>query len=317
MEKLLDMLSYRRLAGSEGERQFIRKYIDSVPGMCRDDFGNRWIVIGEGAPRTMFSAHTDSVHRRRGPAKQTVVYDTFMGDAFLPENADKFSNCLGADDAAGCYVMLDLIDAGVQGLYVFHRQEECGGGGSIYFNENNPVLLDTIQRCVAFDRCGTNSIITHQGMERCCSDAFAQALGHQMPDLNWKLDDGGVFTDSANYMYDVPECTNLSVGYDNEHRKNETLNVPFVLKLVEQLINVDWDSLPTMRNPDVMETLDYVGDTGWGKKAVTSKYDNLADQIDMDTTFHCWDDAYDLACRCPEQAADLLMAYCGTRRRDY
>ena len=56
---------------------------------------------------------------------QEVFLDTF-GTAFV----DHASDCLGADDGAGVFLMLEMIDANVEGTYIFHRGEERGGWGS-------------------------------------------------------------------------------------------------------------------------------------------------------------------------------------------
>ena len=185
-------------------------------------------------------------------------------------------------------------------------------------------MLKDITSCVAFDRKGTTSVITHQGMERGCSDEFANALCRHLNGTmghahGWRKDDGGIFTDSANYMYNIAECTNISCGYYNEHTSREYLDLEFVQRLMNACLIIDWHSLPIKRDPADIEmaegafggTYGYSewdkGNHGWSGKRV------LDDEVDYETEFWCWDDAYDLACRSPEQAADLLWAYCGNR----
>jgi hypothetical protein len=67
-------------------------------------------------------------------------------------------------------------------------------------------------------------------------------------------DDTGVFTDTANYTQIIPECTNIACGYANEHSGRETLHLPTIFALRDACIKLDWESLPTERNPLVMET---------------------------------------------------------------
>ena len=51
-------------------------------------------------------------------------------------------------------------------------------------------------------------------------------------------------------MFDcVPECVNVSVGYYNEHTSRESLDLTYLLKLSEAVLIIDWNSLPTVRNP--------------------------------------------------------------------
>src|SRR5271165_4530176 len=121
--------------------------------------------------------------------------------------------------------MLEMIAAGVEGTYVFHRAEERGGLGSYHVSIYEPELLEGIEVAIAFDRKGTSSVITHQLGERCCSERFARGLAAQLAPLPYQADATGVFTDTANYMYQVSECTNISVGYYNEHGPRETLDL--------------------------------------------------------------------------------------------
>ena len=147
---------------------------------------------------------------------QTVYIDE--GQSRLFKGDDKM--CLGANCGTGVWIMLQMIKAKVPGLYIFHRAEEIGGLGSGWIIDNPQASTDTdyehwveqYTQCIAFDRYGTKYIITHQGMERTCSDAYADALG-ELLGMGHKPDDGGSFTDSKNYCRLVPECTNLSVGY--------------------------------------------------------------------------------------------------------
>jgi len=42
------------------------------------------------------------------------------------------------------------------------------------------------------------------------------------------LDDGGVYTDSAEFVDIIEECTNLSVGYFSEHTTSEKQDIDFL-----------------------------------------------------------------------------------------
>ena len=124
-----------------------------------------------------------------------------------------------------------------------------------------PDLLQQFDRAVAFDRAGYYDVITHQGGRRCCSDAFADALSTQLADLGLLYGpcSGGVYTDTAEFTGDVPECTNLSVGYKGQHGDKEEQDVEFLELLADALVRVQWESLPTKRNPHEKETRRWAG----------------------------------------------------------
>lgn len=156
--------------------------------------------------------------------------------------------CLGADDGAGVFLMVQMIHSGVPGLYIFHRDEECGGTGSKFIKHNLKELLEGRKYAIAFDRKGTDHIITYQAGGRCASDAFAKSLAAQLG-LGWKANEGGLYTDTAEYTGIIPECTNLSVGYASNHCARESLDYYHLLDLLEVLLDIDETKLVCEREP--------------------------------------------------------------------
>jgi hypothetical protein len=157
---------------------------------------------------------------------------------------------LGADDGTGIYIMLEMISAQVPGVYMFHRGEERGGLGSAWMAENETAFLRTFKRAIAFDRKGKTSVITSQLGQSCCSDSFGNALAKAlsaMPGTTWNLDPTGSFTDTANYTSLIPECTNISVGYINQHTRNESQDLTFAVDLAKTMSMVNYNALPTVR----------------------------------------------------------------------
>jgi transcriptional regulator with XRE-family HTH domain len=100
-------------------------------------------------------------------------------------------------------------------------------------------------------------VITHQLGRQCCSNEFGQALcdEYNKNGLNLSLDTTGVYTDSASLMEDIAECTNISVGYYNEHRGTEMQNITYLKKLAEASVKVNWNNLPVKRKVGYNEEL--------------------------------------------------------------
>jgi hypothetical protein len=249
---LMQMLLTRRPADSLAEEAFIEKYIEPL-GVEYDGFGNLFKLIpGEGED-IMWSCHTDTVHDKGGT--QAIV----KKNDIISLNTKGKSNCLGADDTAGIWLMIEMIKAGKPGLYAFHRCEEVGGLGSDYVATHDQGRLSGIRAAIALDRKGYNSIITHQG-ERCCSDDFAWSLAEGLG-MEFRPDDTGTFTDTANYIRLIPECTNLSVGYFRQHTKRETLDVAFLTGLLQALLALDTRLLVIARDPTIVD------DPWWSQEA--------------------------------------------------
>jgi len=236
---LLKMLTYRRPAWSATEGEFIARYIDPVPGVYADKFGNRLLLNPDS--RVMIACHTDTVHKWDGRQRVRV----HKGIAQLPRCST--SNCLGADDTAGVYACLRLIEAGVKASFVFHRAEEIGGLGSTWLAYNHPEWLESFDVCLSLDRRGVSDIITSQFCGDTASTDFAWSLAEQLGMTHSPC--AGIFTDSANYSELIPECSNISVGYKSEHTVFETLDLDYLERLIDALIGVDWGALAITRTP--------------------------------------------------------------------
>jgi hypothetical protein len=239
---LINMHKYCRPSGDPTTESFCNKYLDHLAGMTIDKAGNRILRIGT-AP-VLWSSHTDTVHKDGG--MQKLAY----GDGFLFRHDQSKSNCLGADCTVGVWLMLNMIRAGKEGLYIFHDSEEVGCIGSNYIADDTPHILKDIDYAIAFDRRGTESIITHQLGDRCCSPAFAGALADALGG-DYAADPSGTFTDTASYTHLIPECTNISVGYYNAHTRDETLDIAFALRLLERLLRLEVGLLPVLRDPAI------------------------------------------------------------------
>lgn len=220
-----------------------------------DVWRNVWVLVTKPdgtMPTTMFSCHCDNACDEVTPVKFRIEGDVIKTDG---------ASILGADNKIGVALMIKMIYKKIPGFYLFHAGEEKGGIGSrglAAFEENcrktkNSSCFPIVaERAIAFDRRAQCSVITHQGSNRTCSEEFAIALCEQL-DMKHLPDDGGSFTDTKSYYKLIPECTNISAGYLCEHTRSESLDMAYAEKLFERICAVDWESLPTKRNPAEIE----------------------------------------------------------------
>lgn len=219
----------------------------------KDTHGNYFYKIGQS--RTIFASHLDTV------SKELVqVVHTFDDDIIGTDG----KTTLGADDKAGVTILLHLMQNDVPGLYYFFIGEEVGCIGSgLASSKSISDFKGKYDRIISFDRRGTDSVITYQSSTRCCSDEFADSLAKQLnlSGMSYKKDDGGVYTDSAEFIDIIPECTNISVGYYKEHTFNETQDIKHLENLANACLLVDWENLPTKRD---MTKKEYKPYKSWG-----------------------------------------------------
>lgn len=301
MRVLGDMLTYRRPHDSPGEAAFVAKYVVPVTDTMVCDGGGtihaymRTIPEANGSHSpAVFCSHVDSVHNRQNlDIAQRIGYDPIQSEFFVsnPEQRD----CLGADDAAGVYVMREMIAAGVPGLYVFFRGEERGGIGSGWVSDNRSDIFNRSRYAIQFDRRGTRSIITQMMVGETCSDAFAKSLARVL-DMGHVPDNTGSFTDTANLSEFLPECTNISIGYENEHSRDETLDADYVLALTDAMIRTFLGGSPKL---DIVRKAGDYGDLGrWSMGGYKkSKYEPVVYDDEDPTLSDLDDDAiWDIAC---------------------
>jgi hypothetical protein len=250
-------LTLRRDYESPTDCMFTAWLASMLPVTMIDGAGNIHVDT-RSAPehRSMFTTHTDTVHYGGGANKVRVDGKFWRADA---------GAALGADDGSGVALLAYMIEMGVPGYFVFFRGEERGGVGSKYLSKEMPSLFKDIDRAVAFDRAGYYDVITHQAGGRCCSDEFAQALADVLStDTYWMMPcNSGVYTDTAEFIRLIPECTNVSVGYKNQHGDREEQDVEFLWDLAKACVSISWDTLPTVRDPKVREFKTYGGYGGY------------------------------------------------------
>jgi hypothetical protein len=256
-------LSMKRPHESEGTRRLTDWLRDHAPAYAMvhtDAAGNLHIDTRVSqVNRTLFVAHVDTVHRDQGPNKISKTATHWHADG-AP---------LGADDGAGVAMLMHLLHAGVDAYYIFTQGEECGGIGAKWLSLHCADMLTEFDRAIAFDRRGIDSVITHQGYGRCCSDSFADALSDALNadlTLMYLPDNTGVYTDTAEFTDIIPECTNISVGYYREHSDQESLDIIHFQALADRCALIDWDGLPSERDPKVYESKwgDLYGGGGYG-----------------------------------------------------
>jgi hypothetical protein len=191
--------------------------------------------------KTMFTSHLDTVETHRVGLTKKVFLDPVTNQLFANNQV------LGADDGAGVALLCHMIKEQVAGHYFFFAGEEIGGIGSSYLADNFDTLFPTLKlnRAIAFDRKGTSDVIVSQFCGTCCSDSFALALCKKLG-TEYKPAQGS-FTDTANFVSFILECTNVSVGYYNEHSKNEYLDLTYLQSLAKKVCEIDWERLPTSR----------------------------------------------------------------------
>lgn len=231
-----------------GEESKLEKYLPS--GYKKDSVGNYYYQIGNS--ETLFTTHLDTFSTEYEKINQIIDKD----DPYKISTDE--TTILGGDNKLGCAILIGMIENNISGTYYFFIGEEPLDSGGIYGSKNalksNPEFFKKFKRCIAFDRRKYGSIVVRQMGRMCCSMDFAKKIAEEFDirGIKWDQEGGfGYYTDTAVFMDTIPECTNLSAGGFNEHYKNEWVDLNYTYEVYKTALDVNWESLPTVRELEV------------------------------------------------------------------
>ena len=165
-------------------------------------------VIAEGDLPLCLCAHLDTVF----PSSPVdIYYDNKKTVMWSPQG-------LGADDRAGIYAIISLLEKGYKPSIIFTDLEEKGGVGADSLVEHFPHCpFKDCKAIIQLDRRGAVDSVYYD----CDSEIFEKKINSYGFKTEW-----GTFTDISIIC---PKWgiagVNLSVGYYNEHHYIETLNM--------------------------------------------------------------------------------------------
>jgi hypothetical protein len=243
--ELCDILATRR--PTFDQKSWLPEVMEWMPTEAQewvDDQDETVALVHEipgGAVHTLFACHLDTVHTQNG-YQQVKSLRGRPGALHSPDG-----ECLGADDGAGIWLMLEMIAADIPGTYVFHVGEERGCQGSRWLAVHRRDWLAGFQRAIGFDRPGTTDVVSHFAGQRGCSPEFVAELSWQLSShlTGYELTPcrTGGLTDVRYYIDVIPECTNISIGYHQQHRRDEWLDTNYLKALRWAVLEVFGDEL--------------------------------------------------------------------------
>ena len=167
------------------------------------DFSDGFLYCKGNIP-VMLVAHLDTVG---ATPPQNIVYNKNFITAI--------ESVLGGDDRCGVFTILNILKAGFRPHVLFTEDEEIGGVGATKFVAKYPNKID-LKYILELDRRGSKDCVLYDtgNMD------FLQYVESFGFEENW-----GTFSDISviSPKYDIASV-NLSIGYYNEHTKNEYIN---------------------------------------------------------------------------------------------
>jgi hypothetical protein len=231
-------------------------------------------VYAVGDIPVMLVAHLDTVHNF---APVDMFYDREMNVIWSPQG-------LGADDRAGVYAILQIALSGLRPHILFTTDEEIGGLGAQTAAKQ---LVPDVNFVIELDRRGTEDSVFYD-----CDNPEFETYVNQ---YGFKTAYGS-FSDIS---YLCPEWkvagVNLSIGYENEHTKSESLDVSAmnetIRKVKDLLENVDAekDKFEYIESVDSYGSNYYSFLRGWKKDPKKAAFGYTDTDVDLKTPEICYE----------------------------
>ena len=191
-------------------------------------------------------AHMDTVFKT--PVSD-LYYDQRKGVLWSPEG-------LGADDRAGIFAIIKILQAGLRPSIILTTGEEEGGVGACALTTAHPDCpIPGLKYMIELDRRGSNDCVFYD----CYCPEFVDYVESFGFCERW-----GSFTDISFLM---PEWeivgVNLSVGYEDEHTHTEILNIGPLFDTIQKVKKM----LQEKNIPDFKYDELTVPNSAWWRKA--------------------------------------------------
>ena len=202
--------------------------------------GDKYILLTSPKPKPLLCVHLDTINTHsKDNIKPTNDDFVFDGKTISLSSLSKLS-CLGGDDRAGLYIALKLVDYmnetnNFKYDIGFFMDEEIGciGSGNLALDLKDELIEDFNPTCfIGLDRrsgYGKQEVALY-GYDN-------DELTKLFTECGFKESMGSI-TDASELAGDIA-CINLSVGYDNEHTKNEVLYVDCMENTLQVLKDIE------------------------------------------------------------------------------
>ena len=160
------------------------------------------------------------------------------------------SDGLGADDRAGVFAIIKIIQSGLRPSIIFTTDEEKGGLGAEVLSKQ-PCPIPNLKYMIELDRRGTNDCVFY--------DCYNPDFIHYIEAFGF-VEAFGSFSDISWLMPAWKICgVNLSVGYEDEHSYSETLCISALYDTIDKVKNMlKAVNIPTFEYKD-LSAYPYVG----------------------------------------------------------
>lgn len=231
---------------SLSEKEMVRAMTQLIKSKYDNVIATKDYIIAIGNIPIALVAHMDTVFKF--PVSD-LYYDQRKGVLWSPEG-------LGADDRAGIFAIIKILQEGLRPSVILTTGEEDGGVGACAICDKYPECpIEGLKYMIQLDRRGTNDCVFYD----CYCPEFVDYVESFGFCERW-----GSFTDISFLMPQWQTVgVNLSVGYEDEHSKQEILNINPLFDTIKKVKKM----LTEQEIPDFKYDELVAANSAWWKKA--------------------------------------------------
>ena len=252
IKSLLPLFKVYSTPGNEDEmRDYLKKQLKSIKKIdwSFDQTGN---IIGErnlkGQKQVILNSHMDSW-------MNPVTPEYIKGLGYYPKQ-DAITNpgfMIGCDDKVGIGIILYLLkNTDIDMKFIFTHCEEKG---CIGVNNLDPKVYNNCLFAVTLDRANSGDIIQTYLERKMISDEMVEKIG-KLSNQTYKMSPG-IFADTYHIAEYIP-AFNLSVGYYNQHKKNDYVKIDEALNALQLTYNLllNKEEMAVNAEPEIITEID-------------------------------------------------------------
>ena len=176
-------------------------------------------IVAVGDIPIALVAHLDTVF---GSGVVDLYYDQRKGMMWSPQG-------LGADDRAGLFAILQIVQSGLRPSVILTTDEERGGLGAQKLAKRE-CPIPFLRYMIQLDRRGNNDCVFY--------DCYCPSFIEYVESFGF-LEKEGSYSDISFLMPAWQVCgVNLSVGYEDEHSYTEHLDVNALFRTIKLVTNM-------------------------------------------------------------------------------
>lgn len=254
-EEVRDLRHLKKLVIKTQEEMhgYLEGYLSKTYGHDKVHAKEDAYIYVEGDIPVLLCAHMDTVHRVQ-PVEASIYWDSQKNALWSPDG-------IGADDRAGIFNIIRLIDAGYRPNVLFTHDEEIGGVGASKFVSDvlggkKRYLEKRVRQsgfAIQFDRHGFSEAVYYD-LDSEMFEEYISSFGYETQI--------GSFTDISTICPAFGFAgVNVAAGYTDEHTNHEILHIDEMNATYDKVENILLDNIESPKSWEYVAT-EFGG--GWG-----------------------------------------------------